>query len=716
MYRYRSRRKKSFLKRHGGAIALSIAGIASASFGFLGPASSDIDTNTRVFSEGLQIKLDRGSPAFAALEDTWFSARMSEDEAGAAARLRMPAVRIGANAESAESLAEKLIKDNRREESLLAQERVSRQASSHMMVEAAAQLLKKVSDQLVPETNTETETEVREISLSELKITREELLGGLFLPIAHSAAETGRDDIASSRPQVPSFPSRGGGKTNPMTADTGGSYSEVSVPPLRQVVLTGHIEFSEGLALTNPMDRLVVYRDVEGEPVEAGAVWIREARYEIFVEETVGHLIGELRTPYGDIIGRGLVDLSHISVGKDPRERKVSGVNLEIKPVPQGVSGHIVVADNKERTSLKSAAVSFPGINVLVKTDSEGRYWEPNVLEGSSLVVRADRPGYWGTLAFAHVGDNKDLSLFADSESSTIRSLIAKNIRESETSGVVWGRVTYNGKTVAGARVELMTGEDVRPIYFNAALLPDPSLKETSANGLYAFFPVSVGAHAVQVVWRNGRTSEPRVFPTEAKTVSQVDIEASKDRVSKVKVFDAFSTDYPLSAEVSYLGNDRHYAIDRSGVREIKYAGGPGLLVLDAHAGPAYEKARLALSRDRRLIYFPMVQTAWLNQLRGTARINSEPGRGSVVGFVQGASPYKVNLDSQAASTRVYYFNSRGEMTSTDYGEPGGGFVIFNVEEGFRTFTIMSSGSLKTYSSVALIERNIVSLVSHWIR
>ena len=743
MYRYRVRRKKSFIRRHGNAILVSAFAVAAASFGYLGAASSDIDHNSRFFSEGLKIKLDRGSPAFAALEDSWIGAQDSGGEKSSA----ISAVRLSVGESSAENIVEKLIRDNQRERALIAQERAAREVSSQAMAQAAALLLKKMSERFQPQQDSSalasndkkdaSETEapiVNKISLAELNISREELLSSLFLPITQYAGmEDESRKVAGTKYSKPRFPSHKGQNPNrnendhsasphntAFVEDEGQGQNTGDEKPVRQVIISGNIEFSDGLALTNPLDRLVVYREVDGEAVEAGAVWVREARYTIFVEETVGHLVGELLTPYGDVIGRGMIDLAKVANGKQAQGREISGVHLTIKPIIQGVNGRIVIGDAKARTKtgLKDAYISLAGTGITTRTTAEGRYSVPDLSHGSNVIVRAERPGYWGTIAFVQAGDNSDLELFEDREGSIIHELVksAKDATKGKAA-VVFGRVTYRGKPVAGARVELVTSDGPKAVYFNESMKPDPSLESTSNNGFYVFYPVSEGSHAVQVVWKNGRTLEPLIFPTEVSAVSRVDIEAARDRSAKVKVFDAFRTDYALPAEIAFLGDHRIHSVDQSGVRNLKYAAGPGIMVLEAHSGPAYERTRLVLDRDRNLIYFPMIQTSWLRSIQGTMRVNAIPGRGTIVGFVQGNAPYKVSLSgTDPNSVKVVYFNNVGEILPTEYGEPGGGFVIFNVEEGFQTVTIQSSGSLKTYSTVSLIERNVVNVISQWLR
>jgi hypothetical protein len=753
------RPKKTFLKRHALTLSMTALGAAAVSFGFLMPANSGVDGNARVFTEGLNINLDRSSPAYAALEDSWTSSNVAaKAPAESFVDTSAHSVELAAGHEATITVAEKITRSNRREESLIAQERASREANTQAMAQAAVRILRTMTSQLetqlTPPASTQARQdqaavesaqaleepaaqshETRTISLSDLKISREELLGSLFLPIAKSDRDM---PLAASLPRLPaSFPNRPANAAADLndsasiknakptsavyssTAEAGDS--QATAPILRQAVIAGSVEFTDGLALANTMDRVVVYREVDGDALESGAVWLREGRYEIFVEDTSGFLIAELRTPYGDVVGRGSFDLTHLPV-TSRTQRRVEPVALKIKPVHPGISGHITASRSDGRNpAMKGARIEFRDLPLQATANREGQYEQPNLVEGSSAIVKATRPGYWGTLVFAHAGIDNDIEIFPNQDGQMIHHLVALSRSakvSADSSAIIWGRVMRNGKAIAGARVELPTTSDfVRPIYFNAAMVPDLDLKETSSNGLYAFFPVVPGAHGVQAVIGDSVT-EPILFPAEQRTVSRVDIETSVDRKAKIRVFDAFKTDTPLAAEVMNPGAQRGVSIDSSGVGEVKYTGGRGLLILDTDSGPNYERIRIAMSRDRRSIYIPMIQSAWLQRVRGALKVNTELNAGTIVGFVQGSSPYKIAMEERSLlpSSRLIYFNSRGEALPQDYGEPGGGFVIFNVPEGFRTVTVQSSGSAKIHSSVALVESRVTSVISHWIR
>jgi len=729
------------VKRHALGVSLLALGLSAAFvfFAFFAPLAEGTSTNARVFTEGVSIKLDRSSPAYAALEDTWSSESIPKASVGTPL-----AVELSVGAAPITHLVEKITRANQREQALFIQERAARHANAQLMAQMAAETLRRLTAGLrvpaaqvaakpaektvegieaSPAAVSSEASPKKAISLSELKVSREELLGSLLLPLANSISEERSEappeTLAAAPPRPRKTPTREHSLAPMMSAESASLQPCSSRPTVHQVVISGPLEFSDGLALSNSMDRVVVFRQVDGEPVESGAVWLREGRYELFAEENSGQMVGELRTPYGDVVGRGTFDLSCAPV-KQQSQARISGVKLRIQPVPQGLGGRVHVKNQP----LPDTEVVFSDLPVNSKTGADGRFEQQNLLEGSNAIVTVNRPGYWGTLSFARTGVDNPIELISNRDDQMIRHLISvAKSRLGQGAGkpaaIIWGRVTQGGSPRPGARVDLLTTASiVQPIYFNAAMMPDPSLTQTSANGMYALFPVPHGAHAVQAVTDADQVTEPVVFPAEDRMISRVDIETAAVRQAKIKVFDAFATDRPLGAQLTSLGSTQTKVIDQTGTGVVNYAENRSLLIIDADAGSGYRLVRMAMSRDRGIIYVPMITNAWVDQMRGRFRVNTQTGSGLVVGFVQGASPYKIALEEKSLtpSSRVIYFNSRGEPFDTDFGQPGGGFVIFNVPEGFRTIIVQASGSSKIHSSVTLVESRVVSIISHSIR
>ena len=733
----RRRHSKSRAYRLIWAVPLMLVGMSASSFAFFPTKSTSNDPNARVFGDGLKIKLDRSSPAFAILED-----EMLGDKLGGATE-RAPAVEAeplhaGAGV-SMQALAEKIARANQREASLIAQERRARENAARAFAQMATQVFTKLATAPKPIPKPEPVVQkakpqagvvhpTRTISLTDLRMSREELLGAIVLPMAQAAggdseevaqaiataAAKGTDASIAAADRKP-----GGRKAEDKDESEERTDAEPAAEPAHQVYISGPIEFSGGLALANTHDKVVVYREHDGELMESGAVWLREGRYEIFVESTEGDLIAELRTPYGDVLGRANVALAKIPAVTE--KKKADSVALRIKPIPQGVSGRVASYQKDSDKPLNGAHVAFRDIPLATASKEAGRFEEKAFLEGSNIIVRATRPGHWASLGFASTGHANDLSLLPTGEGHILRQLAAiAKARGSKLTeaGVVWGRVTNKGQPVAGATVDILT-ENVttQAIYFNEKMEPAADLETTTANGYYAFFPVVSGSHSVQAKI-DERNSLPVLVPTENKTVSRANLELSQERKAKVRVFDAFRTSYPLAAEITTPGVTSGISVGPTGEGFLPFPSGDNVLMLDSSAGSSYERVRLAVNRDRRVVFVPMVQSSWLDRIRNERRINKEPATGVIVGFVQAGGPYRAIMDSGTIhpNTRIVYFNSRGEVVSYETGVPGGGYAIFNVPDGFKTVAVQAAGSPKLHTNVVLVQDGFTNVMNHWLR
>jgi hypothetical protein len=749
-------------------MAIVAAGLSASVFAFILAPTHSTTKNQRVFKEGLEIHLPRTSPTFAAMEDALLTDRGGRSAFGYSVQAtNEPATveLLSAGENAAAWLAERIARDNKRESSLIAQERASRERAAEILAKEASQAmqaaLEKTAEVAISATDGTSSTgsanpapnrrvyqhPTQTIRLAELKMSREELARELLLPMVQAVNDMSGQSasaMVASKSQPNNQPKLGGLAPSdrqdqsraPANASQGSakqqSFTEevdkglARQEPMHQLVIAGSLEFAGGLALSNSSDRVVVYRENEEQPMESAAVWLREGRYEVFVEEAVGSLIAELRTPQGEILGRGSFPLENLpDVRKN--QYRVSNINLKIQPIPQGITGQVLAAGpaesgDKKVAALKGARIDFHELPLHTTALDEGKFEESSLIEGSSVVLKASRAGFWSSLNIASTGATHAVLMFPD---KLIQAFVAtaKQMGQSaqnpaETSAV-WGRVLQSGQPTEGAQVELLTTTDVlKPIYFNAMMKPDPSLTATGSNGLYAFYPLPPGAHAVQATVMGGKPGEPRLFPAHARTVSRVDIENSSAHHAQVRVFDAFRTDYPLAAEIIHTGETRGLRVDRSGASILRFSAGMGPLMIEASGGQSYERIRLSLNRDRRMIYVPMIQTLWLERIRGALRVNTALHSGTVVGFIQGTVPYQVIMDDTAlgSDSRVVYFDSRGEIIRGAKGVPGGGFILFNVSEGFHTVTVQPLGSEKAFATTVLAEPKVTNVINKWIR
>ncbi len=678
MYKHLSRPRRRNIRRVTKfSTPSALAGLLFFALSIVAPAQIQ-KAETRVFSKGLSVTVERSSPAFAALED--------DLDNSAPAEIIMPKKSLGKISSGNDFLvyAQRIVNENRREAQVVLQQQMA-QASKHHVIE----------------------------------ISREELLQSLFLPLVVASkiapqvqtkkplADVGHYEVNNTAALIP--------KPLPDSLKP-----DTSIDPAQPHLIRGLLEFTSGLALTSPTDELTVFQEVEGEHWQEGTVWIREGRYAIEVPNREGLLVAELRTERGELLGRGELELTHLPV-KKKNQFKVSDVTIKLHPVSSTLDGRILSAysHNDVKKAVANAQVEILGVGHRINTEKDGHFEDTQILEGSSVIIQAQRSGYWGTLAAGSSKNRNEFTLYPNKMLKAFMSFALENSRTNDPTikfdqdtSLVWGKITRNGKPVAGAHVELMTTDkQLSPIYFNELMIPDPKLKATTANGLYAFLPVPPGAHAVQVT-EQGILSEPIVFPTEGRHVSTIDIETMNWKRMVVKSFDAFAPQTQVATDMYRLGFDSEKKRS-SGTAELKYVPSTSLLILNSiPAGAEYAPSRVSVTRQSTFAYLPMVKTQWLKGLMAGRR---NPGTSIAVGFVNTKKTYRVHPDVGAAST-VIYFDPEGKEVEGNLGVPGGGYIVFNLDPGFRTISVVPLGTDSVSAQTVLADSKFVNLINHVIR
>ncbi|HRK06273.1 MAG TPA: hypothetical protein PLZ57_00770 [Pseudobdellovibrionaceae bacterium] len=737
----------------------------------------------RVISEGIVLKLDREAPPVVALEealreDPWtqIDSPVGFEVPSTALRVsstrNAPAHVVGGVRLSSEELGLRIAREIQRDNERLAAHRQTLERREAAAVDSrnfpsAAPALPKVS--IVPQAVNSVPAEAKPatkvvdspsaiapsivISASQVGLSRDQILAAFLSPILQSeSAAANRREVAAARAQASKVESARPATTDPrvtailenaraarrpqetesITTATGVANPSVA-PVHRQVMVSGSLEFAEGLALTHPADSLVVLREDRGRLHEAGVVWVKEARYEIFLESLQGHLVAELRTPQGTVVGRGRVNLSSVvsrleELHRDRAENKrVDGVSLRLAPTAPGVFGHTQSAYTvgAHQQPLKSGRVVAQGTNLGTRTQANGQFRDPRFADGSRPLLEARAQEHLPTQALASVGTNTQLTLIPQKMAATIRELVADQVTPQDTTpqamaemGMIWGRVLRRGEGVAGARVEPMSSGVSAVVYFNDLLIPDPSLEQTSANGWFVIPYARQGGHVLHVNLGT-RWSDPMVVGVSPGSVAQVEAEITRGSEVFVRGLDAFRPDWPLHVEVRPMlhRRGRRVAVDRTQESTLRVAHANQDIALDLDAGPEYIRTRMILDPERRDLNMPMLPRGWLEKIRSQVKHNGAPAEGVVVGFFQGQRfQLKVSEAWRTENTRVVYFDSRGEVTAAPYGEPGGGFVIFGVQEGVHNIVVGLEGSDRVFATTAWVESSTPMVINHWLR
>ncbi len=603
------------------------------------------------------------------------------------------------------------------------------------------------------------------ISLSKSGITREQLMAALFMPIAQEGiVNKSRVSPRTDSTTQPIFRRSTEGSSRRFAAapavvkpidgyslataqelagrssasfvggNSGIATSGAIAPSGRQIMIRGPIELAGGLALTHARDRIAVVRESRGHFIESGAVWIREGRYEIFVESMEGHLVAEVRSPQGEVIGRGQLELASVLLQDSNKDRRnIDGLVLRVQPVSSGIAGRAQSAYSSSATGtssgaravsrgLQGARVEFNQTPSVVRSVSGGHFEESKFTEGSRVVARIRTKEHWPTLAMMTSGAEPIVPVFSAKMMNAFVGLTDKSMKPVEqvtqTTGVIWGRVMRSSTPIAGAKVEVLTEGVGEPVYFNELMLPDSSLKTTGSNGIFALPGATAGLHGIQIQLGT-RTSDPVYIPAEPGTVSHLELDVLRASEIHARAFEAFNPDVGVQVDLKPMGHikTRRMVIDAEAGRAIKLAhlGSPS--ILDVEGGSEYLSVRLIQNPDTRHLDVPMVSRGWYDRVIGQVKYNTIPQTGNILGFIQGQR-FRVTMEDSAlsAAVKVIYFDSRGEMTSREYGEPGGGFLVLGVKDGLQTVIVETEGSNRQFAATVLVQEGIVATVSHWLR
>jgi hypothetical protein len=729
----------------------------------------------RVFETGISVRLNREAPPVAALEEALREEPWTKIEKNPSIGIPGIALRAGS---SQAAIAQRILASNKAtwdqiSDSLPQAPIVQAVRTVHSTSSREDASLKMASNTRVlkvpPDFMTQPEsTEPHPITLSKSKtgLTRDQLLAAIFLPMAKNHVHQEKSNknifkpeislahnsISSAGTKIVSAPAQANADASLMEADSTrrrpvlatalrdevSASSAAIAPSGHQIMIRGNIELSGGLALTHAQDRIAVVREARGQFVESGAVWIREARYEIFVESLEGHLVAEVRSPQGEVVGRGQLALSTV-VTSDER-KTIDGISLRVQPVSTGFSGRVQSAYSSSSTGTSSAAhsiskgirgakVEFQQTPVETRTVSGGIFEVSKFAEGSRVQATVRAKDHWPTMVGLTTGSEPIVPVFSNRMMEAFVSLTAppemkqgdlQNLRE--TKGVVWGRVVRGSQPVAGATIEVLTEGIGEPVYFNDLMLPDASLKATGSLGLFAVPAASEGMHAIQV-HLGTRMSDPVYFETKPKAVFNLELDVLKASEVESRIYDAFRPDQNLSAELRVFGHAkaRKIQIDTNNnagkVAPIKFAHLGTPTIIDVSAGAEYLAVRVTRNPESRFFDVPLVPRAWYDRVVASVRHNAPHMTGNVIGFVEGMR-YRVMIEEESLSgpAKVVYFDARGEIVSNEYGVAGGGFLLLGLKEGMRTVLIEAEGSDRVYAATVLVQNGVPALVSHWLR
>jgi hypothetical protein len=480
----------------------------------------------------------------------------------------------------------------------------------------------------------------------------------------------------------------------------------------RPLLIRGHLKFSQGLAYTGVDLQITVARVFEGEAIETGKIWLRDARYEIPIKEAQGYLITEVHDRSGLLLAYHEYDLNQLPAPQS-NQYTVDGIDITLVPVQQGAIVKVISGYSYENKLIpvEAAEVTLEPFGSALKVDGEGQFVERSLEIGSDILVKVASKNHWPTLTRVTSGAAATVRIFHESMMKALIDIVSTEWDrvENQTKGVVWGIVTEKGRPVDGAVVEI-TGDVGTLSYLNQIYLPDVAMKQTSKNGMFAAIGAEPGLQAVRVTFRN-QVFPAQVVKTEPGHVTFLQINFDELQTLRLRVVDGFNENAPIDASVRALGSE--VIIDGvTDAQDLKIQKSPlAFHFLEADAGLDYEMIRVEEPLSEHFIRFPMVQRAWLQNLKTQAKLSDQLGVGAIVGWVnENGFDVILNDGSGHAGHQFIYFDRDGRRV--ERGPRAVGFVLFHVPMGQHTITILPESRKTVITKIIHVEPEFVSSIS----
>lgn len=487
-----------------------------------------------------------------------------------------------------------------------------------------------------------TPSQRKRVELAQLKIEQEEVL-------PEAAPDIGPEWLADLKEMT---------KTAQKSSSVPATVSDMEI---RGEIQIQGIEFG-------PSDRYIeVRRRHEGVDDEVGEVNIKDATYAIRLKNPTGRIIARVKDHEGRIWGEGSFHISQVRA----QEGKTLGPKLLLAPTT-GWGGTVSSVYGR---SLPKDARAFAAGNIEATSEKDGSIEFQDIQKGSFAVLRAFAKDHPLSVALAVAGARPQLPIFSKSWVRSLKELVSEQRNmslASEEAPILWGKVVQDGQSVAGVSVEVESEPGLEAIYFNQLLLPDPSLRTTSSNGLYAFIGVRPGFHALKarrgdayLAHHNTVVEEGAVSVTEIAT-------GLRTEQSPIRVFDALSGE-SRTATVTHQGAEA--SMNVNGVARFTLPVLSRMSLTRVEPEAPYARA-LYLSNDKDgYVHLPLVREDWIHAVRTWTRIDEPSHTSVVIGF----SPDEdFQVEPQLEQQRIVYFDREGRPTNKDYGVAGGGFMLFS--------------------------------------
>ncbi len=478
----------------------------------------------------------------------------------------------------------------------------------------------------------------------------------------------------------------------------------------KRKMIRGQLVLKDGAIASGSDFIFYIERLFDGVVFETGVVDTESGIFEIEVESARGLIISELRNTKGDVLAYGELNLS--------KEKNLDEIKLELYPSGEDFSGRTLSYDESfedYEKPVRNASQSLIGVEGELDSDQEGYFNEQVFKQGSTFVATSHADDFWSTLSIGANGKPLYPRLYSKEHIKALSQLADPFGEEIEITSLITGRVTQAGLNQTGITLKVFGADYQRPVYFQNKI-PNPKLETTSQDGRFAFINLFDGDYLVQA-FRGERLLSQRWFKVKKNHVSFGQINLGQKQKLQILVKDfpeKMAT--PDQIEVAEYGVDLFKVTDNQTADPIS---------LDLQTNPELTVLQTASSENHisQIVLVPSksidkviykINKNWLESFLAYKKSNANRSMAMIVGLYNNSTPKKVILEAstiKTKDTRVYYFDKFGD--SVDEPLSGGGYVITDVPGDLNTLILSDKSNSEFTSKLVFSDNKAISIISN---
>ncbi|MBE8163037.1 MAG: hypothetical protein HAW63_03525 [Bdellovibrionaceae bacterium] len=470
--------------------------------------------------------------------------------------------------------------------------------------------------------------------------------------------------------------------------------------------ISGKFLLKDGLFING--SEVFIYQMHNGLKVSEAKIDYQKARFFLKNAAFNSYIVAELRSNSGELIGFSKVRTSSLTLP----------AVLPIRDVSKGLKGLALSSQTLWGGNLSnktpSGKVSFYAESLDRKIlKSKGLYRDINMSKGSNYLLGAYHLNHWPSLSFGNTFSLSNLYSFSKSIIDSFLYLLEWDLEISNKPSIVWGRISYKGRPVQGAKLQLYNS-NIKPIYFDS-WVPNKELSSTSASGLFAFVGLESGVNSIGVQFAQ-HSYNSKFVPVQSGAVSFVDFIESKNRKKHIIPYDLFSKKF-VQAKVKLLGSDYGSFVTEGGKVVLpQQKDGENLQLFEVEPkNTSYQALSILSFSNKNQLEIPMLRKAWLSKMAKNITLVDESS--VLIGVSQKTVAFSANikplLDSPPHLKRQLFYFDKQWQTYKQPNKKTIGFIAFNLPRGSYSANVVTrhNSVLQTATKLVISEPKSVQIL-----